>query len=237
MVNTNCHHAPPAPPRHARGPVYPMDPTQEACKCGAQRELPRPPPLTCRARNFWGHFISGTSPHTATSFFRRRGWRPIWGWPCRTSMMMFPTPPPPEPPGPSSSSSVQPPTHLCHPLRGGSPPRAGPRRLDCPLAGALLTRGGERRADRRRCLGAGRNQRQPTAHIAGKCVAARERRAGVHERQGRQAWGIDYSMSMRMRGRQTKCSLTNAKVARFSRDCALSAHCGVCLLFASRLPS
>ena len=42
-------------------------------------------------------------------------------------------------------------------------------------------------------------------------------------------------MSMRMRGMQTKCALRNQKIARFSRDCALRAHCIVCSLVASCL--
>ena len=39
-------------------------------------------------------------------------------------------------------------------------------------------------------------------------------------------------MSIGMRGMQMKCSFTNAKIARSSRDCAHCGHCVVCSLFA-----
>ena len=81
----------------------------------------------------------------ANSFFGG-GWRAIWSWLWRTSVMMFSTPPPP---GTGSPPHVHPPPHLRHLLRSESPPRAGPWRGGSPLAGALPVGAGEGRADRR----------------------------------------------------------------------------------------
>ena len=151
MVSTACHHGPPPPPRAkaCKGPCSLSGPPTKSMPTCCPTPPTSTPPRTRRSRNFWGRLSSRRSPHMANSFF-------LGGWEAHLGLAVEDLQDdvlnPLIPAALAAPPRVHPPPHLRHPLRGRSPPRAGPWLGGGPLAGAVPAGVGEGRADGRTAM-------------------------------------------------------------------------------------